>query len=434
MQIARIAGPPEELRRRLEALPGSQAKPEINSRAAAILEQVRTRGDSALLEYTEALDGWKPSGGAALEITPKQRCASGAAVPAELRADLRAAAARIRDYHERQRPESWSYREEDAHLGERIIPLQRVGVYVPGGKAAYPSSVLMNVLPARVAGVHEVIMVTPTPGGLSNPAVLAAAEIAGVDRIFRVGGAQAVAALAWGTATVPRVDKIVGPGNAYVAAAKRMVFGQVGIDMLAGPSEVVIIADDSAHPEWLAMDLCAQAEHDEDARSILISPIPALLDSVAQALRKLLPGLERRDVIRASLRDHGALVQSASLDEALELANQLAPEHLQLAVAEPENLLGRVLHAGAVFLGRHSATVLGDYCAGPNHVLPTGGTARFSSPLGVQDFLKRSSIIHCGPKSAVRLGRVAARLARSEALTAHARSAELRDTDDTGHD
>ena len=430
MNIRRFSGPLDKLRRCLAALPCAQDAPEIEHQVAAILAQVRTHGDQALLKYTETLDGWKPVPDD-LELHGEALAALRATVPADLLAALHTAADRIRAYHERQRPQSWSYHDEDARLGERLTPLDRVGVYVPGGKAAYPSSVLMNVLPARVAGVREVIMVNPAPRGVSNPVVLAAAAIAGVDRIFRVGGAQAIAALACGTATLPRVDKIVGPGNAYVAAAKRMVFGQVGIDMLAGPSEIVIVADADADPEWLAMDLCAQAEHDEDARAILISPAPALLDAVQQTLQNRLPELERHAVIRASLEKNGALVQSADLEEAVELANQLAPEHLELAVAEPEPLLERVRHAGAVFLGYYSAEVLGDYCAGPNHVLPTGGTARFSSPLGVQDFLKRSSIIHCGPRSAVRLGKIAARLAHSEGLSAHARSAELRCA---GHD
>src|SRR5690606_11026254 len=311
-------------------------------------------------------------------------------------------------------------------LGQQVTPLDRVGVYVPGGKAAYPSSVLMNIVPAKVAGVPEVIMVTPTPAGERNPMVLAAARIAGVDRVFTIGGAQAVAALAFGTETIPAVDKIVGPGNAYVAAAKRMVFGVVGIDMIAGPSEILVIGDGRTDPDWVAMDLFSQAEHDEEAKAWLISPDAAYLDQVQAAMERLLPTLERSDIIRASLTSHGALVQVADLAEAAEVANVIAPEHLELSVAEPDAVLPLLKHAGAIFLGRHTSEAIGDYCAGPNHVLPTSATARFASPLGVYDFQKRTSLINCSPAGAVTLGRVASVLARGEGLTAHARSAEYR--------
>jgi histidinol dehydrogenase len=330
---------------------------------------------------------------------------------------------RIWKFHERQRAGSWTYAEADGtRLGQRVTPLERVGVYVPGGKAAYPSSVLMNAIPAKVAGVADVVMVSPNPA----PLVLAAAAIAGVDRVFALGGAQAVAALAYGTATLPRVDKIVGPGNAFVAEAKRQVFGQVGIDMIAGPSEILVIGDGSAPAEWIAMDLFSQAEHDELAQAILLSPSAAYLDRVEAAVRKLLPEMPRRGIIGASLRARGALIQTRSLAEACDIANRIAPEHLELAVAKPRALLPRLRHAGAVFLGRWSSEAIGDYCAGPNHILPTAGTARFSSPLGVYDFQKRSSLIEVSRRGARRLGRLAATLARGEGLTAHAKSAEYR--------
>ncbi len=333
----------------------------------------------------------------------------------------------MRAYHEHQRLESWSYTEADGTvLGQQVTALDRVGLYVPGGKAAYPSSVLMNALPAKVAGVGELIMVAPTPDGAVNELVLAAAAVAGVDRVFAIGGAQAVAALAYGTETVPAVDKIVGPGNIYVATAKGMVFGRVGIDMIAGPSEILVICDGGTEPDWIAMDLFSQAEHDEDAQAILVSPDGAFLDAVAASIERLLPGLERADIIGASLAARGALVQVRDMDEAVAVANHIAPEHLELSVADPQALVSRVRHAGAVFMGRYTSEALGDYCAGPNHVLPTSRTARFSSPLGVYDFQKRSSLIMCSPAGASALGETAATLARGEGFTAHARSAEYR--------
>jgi len=400
---------------------------DLQAPVQAILSAVRAQGDSALLDCTRRFDGWMPAGASELEIPRMRLDAAVAAITPAQRSALQAAAERVRGYHQHQRQESWQVTEADGSvLGQRVTPLDRVGVYVPGGKAAYPSSVLMNVIPAKVAGVSEIIMVSPTPQGVENPLVLAAAAIAGVDRVFRVGGAQAVAALAYGTATVPAVDKIVGPGNRYVAAAKRQVFGTVGIDMIAGPSEVVIVADGSVPADWLAYDLFAQAEHDEQARAILLCPDAAYLERVAHRLAALLPGLERRAIVEAALREHGALILTRDLVEAAALASDLAPEHLELAVAEPEALLPHIRHAGAIFLGAHSPEAIGDYCAGPNHVLPTARTARFSSPLGVYDFQKRSSLIGLTAAGAAALAPVAAELARGEGLTAHARSAECR--------
>lgn len=395
--------------------------------AAEILAAVRARGDAALLEYTSRFDGLAVKSAAELELPKADLHAALARLPAEARSALEAAADRIRRYHERQVAQSWTYTEPDGTvLGQRITPLDRVGLYVPGGKAAYPSSLLMNAIPARVAGVREVVMVVPTPKGVRNDMVLAAAAIAGVDRAFTIGGAQAVGALAYGTATIPRVDKIVGPGNAYVAAAKRRVFGTVGIDMIAGPSEIVVVADGSTPADWTAMDLFSQAEHDEVAQSILICPDAAYVDAVAAAIPRLLADMPRRDIIAASLAGRGALVVARDRDDACEIANRIAPEHLELAVADPEAWVARIRHAGAIFLGRYSSESLGDYCAGPNHVLPTSGTARFSSPLGVYDFQKRSSIIHVSEAGAQSLGRIASVLAHGEGLPAHARSAELR--------
>ncbi len=392
-----------------------------------ILRAVRRDGDAALLECTQRFDGWAPADAAELEIPAARLDAALSAITPAQRAALEAAAARLRAYHEHQRLESWQYTEADGSvLGQRVTPLDRVGVYVPGGKAAYPSSVLMNVVPAKVAGVAQVIMVSPTPGGHENPLVLAAARAAGVDRVFRIGGAQAVGALAYGTACVPAVDKIVGPGNRYVAAAKRLVFGTVGIDMIAGPSEVVIVADGSAPVDWLAYDLFAQAEHDEQARAILLSPDGAYLDELARRMPQLLSGLERRTIVEAALQQHGALIRTRDLAEAAGLASALAPEHLELAVAQPDALLPLIRHAGAIFLGAHSPEAIGDYCAGPNHVLPTARTARFSSPLGVYDFQTRSSLIGLSAAGAGALAPLAAELARGEGLTAHARSAECR--------
>jgi histidinol dehydrogenase len=405
----------------------------VEEATAKIIEQVRTRGDEALLELTHRFDRWAPRTAADLEVPPADAHAALAALPAAERAALEVAAARIRTYHERQRLESWRVREADGtELGQQVTPLDRVGLYVPGGKAAYPSSVLMSAVAAKVAGVPELVMVTPTPEGRVNGPVLAAAALAGVDRIVRIGGAQAVAALAYGTASIAPVDKVVGPGNAYVAAAKRRVFGRVGIDMVAGPSEVLVIADASANADWVAMDLFSQAEHDEIAQAILLTPDAALLDRVAASMRRQLEELPRRDIVAASLASRGALVLVRDLGEACEIANRIAPEHLELAVADPEALLPRIRHAGAIFLGHHASESLGDYCAGPNHVLPTSRTARFSSPLGVYDFQKRSSVIAVSRAGARSLGRVAATLARAEGLEAHARSAEMRCVDESG--
>ncbi len=392
-----------------------------------IIEAVRGRGDAAVLDYTRRLDRRDAASMADLEIPLARAREAREALPAEDRAALEFAAERLRQYAQRQRLESWSYTEDDGTLlGQKVTPLDRVGLYVPGGKAAYPSSVLMNAVPAKVAGVPELVMVVPTPGGEVNELVLAAAAIAGVDRILAIGGAQAVAALAYGTETVPRVDKIVGPGNIYVATAKRMVFGAVGIDMIAGPSEILVICDGETDADWIAMDLFSQAEHDEDAQAILVSPDSEFLERVAQRIEALAPGMERADIIRASLAARGALIEVRDLDEAAAVANAIAPEHLELSVAEPQALAAQIRHAGAIFLGRHTAEAIGDYCAGPNHVLPTSRTARFSSPLGVYDFQKRASLIGCSEAGARQLGAVAARLARGEGLTAHARSAEYR--------
>ncbi len=400
---------------------------EVEPQVRAIVEAVRTRGDAALLDYTARFDRFQPASAAALELPCARLKSAAAAIPAVQREALMNAAERIRAYHARQKLESWSYTEPDGtRLGQQVTALERVGLYVPGGKAAYPSSVLMNAIPAKLAGVAELVMVVPTPGGEANELVLAAAHIAGVDRVFTIGGAQAVAALAYGTATVPHVDKIVGPGNIYVATAKRLVFGQVAIDMIAGPSEIVVVADADADPEWVAMDLFSQAEHDEQAQAILISPDEAFLAQVRAAIERLLDGMERSAVIRASLEARGALIAVPDMDSALQLVNEIAPEHLELAVENPEKLLAGVRHAGAVFLGRYSAETLGDYCAGPNHVLPTSGTARFSSPLGVYDFQKRTSLIQCSAPGAQALGKIASVLARGEGLTAHARAAEYR--------
>jgi histidinol dehydrogenase len=399
----------------------------VTATVREILAQVRQRGDDALLEYTHRFDRLAANQAADLEIPPTRLQQALNAIPANRREALETAAARIRAYAERQKQESWSFTEADGTvLGQQVTPLDRVGLYVPGGKAAYPSSVLMNAIPAKVAGVPEIVMVAPTPGGELNELVLAAAAVAGVDRVFGIGGAQAVAALAYGTATVPRVDKIVGPGNIYVAAAKRQVFGAVGIDMIAGPSEILVVCDGQTDSDWIAMDLFSQAEHDEDAQPILISPDAVFLGRVAASIERLLPGMERAEIITASLIRRAALIQTLDLAEAAQVVNFIAPEHLELSVERPEELLPLIRHAGAIFMGRHTAEALGDYCAGPNHVLPTSRTARFSSPLGVYDFQKRTSLIYCSPAGAATLGRTASILARGEGLTAHARSAELR--------
>ena len=392
-----------------------------------ILADVRRRGDAAVLEYTRRFDRLQADTIAALEITPARLQRALQTIPDAERDALTVAAERLRAYHAHQKMASWSYTEPDGTvLGQQVTPLDRAGLYVPGGKAAYPSTVLMNAIPAKVAGVQELIMTVPTPDGVVNDLVLAAAVIAGVDRVFAVGGAQAVAALAYGTATIPRVDKIVGPGNIYVAAAKGMVYGTVGIDMIAGPSEILVICDGDTDPDWIAMDLFSQAEHDQDARSILVCPDAGYIDRVHDSITRLLPQMERADIIRASLTARGALIHVADMDDAVAVANFIAPEHLELSVEAPEQLAVRIRHAGAIFLGRYTAEALGDYCAGPNHVLPTSQTARFSSPLGVYDFQKRSSLIQCSSAGAAALGGTAATLARGEGLTAHARSAEYR--------
>ncbi|MBI1732228.1 MAG: histidinol dehydrogenase [Gammaproteobacteria bacterium] len=399
---------------------------ELTLAVQSILREVRMRGDAALVEYTNKFDQRNVTA-ADLEVPRPRLKEAAASLAQDLRAALEQAAARIRDFHLRQNAGSWAYDDgTGVRLGQRVTALDRIGVYVPGGRAAYPSSVLMNAVPARVAGVGEIIMTAPAPRGELHPAVLAAAHIAGVDRVFSVGGAQAIAAMAWGTATIPAVDKIVGPGNRYVTAAKRLVFGSVGIDMVAGPSEVVVVYDGSSDPAWVAMDLFAQAEHDEDARAILICTGTEHAARVRAEMERLLPDLERRDIIRAALERNGASIIVADRLAAAAAVNRIAPEHLELAVAEPEQLLGLVRHAGAVFLGCHAAEVLGDYCAGPNHVLPTARSARFSSALGVQDFQKRTSVTQCTAAAAAQLGRIASVLARAEGLTAHARAAEYR--------
>ena len=394
---------------------------------ADILADVHLRGDAAVVDYTNRFDRQNAASLADLTLAPEELANAYDGLPAAQRDALAAAARRIRLFHERQKLESWEYVEEDGtRLGQQVTPLDRVGLYVPGGKAAYPSSVLMNAVPAKVAGVGELIMVVPTPGGERNPLVLAAAHAAGVDRVYAIGGAQAVGALAYGTQTIPQVDKIVGPGNAYVAAAKRRVFGVVGIDMIAGPSEILVIADDSANPDWVAMDLFSQAEHDEVAQAVLLSPSAALIDAVAASIARLLPTMPRRATIAASLANRGALILVRDLVEACAIANSIAPEHMELAVAQPDQLLPLIQHAGAIFLGHYTSESLGDYCAGPNHVLPTARSARFSSPLGVYDFQKRSSIIGVSAAGAQTLGAIASTLAHGEGLTAHARAAEMR--------
>ncbi|WP_334078773.1 histidinol dehydrogenase [Microbulbifer sp. M83] len=405
----------------------SVADDAVEQTVAAILQDVRTRGDAALIEYTNRFDRRDLQSAKGFVLSAEALQAALQRISAAERGALEVAAERVSAYHERQRQESWQYTESDGTvLGQKITPMERVGIYVPGGKASYPSSVLMNALPARVAGVDSVTMVVPAPDGQVSDLVLAAAAIAGVGRVFTIGGAQAVAALAYGTETVGRVDKIVGPGNIFVASAKRAVFGRVAIDMIAGPSEILVICDGQTDPDWIAMDLLSQAEHDEQAQSILLSPDRGFLGAVEASLEKLLDELPRRDIAATSLAGRGALVAVDSIEQAIEVANRIAPEHLEVSVADPESYLPQIRHAGAIFLGRHTAEALGDYCAGPNHVLPTSGTARFSSPLGVYDFQKRSSIIHCSPEGADQLGRVAGALARGEGLEAHARSAEYR--------
>ncbi|ROR50711.1 histidinol dehydrogenase [Diaphorobacter sp. C33] len=402
----------------------------IEQRVAGILADVRERGDAAVLEYTQRFDGLHAQGLPSLELKASELQAAFDGLPAAQRDALTAAAARVRRYHEAQKKangESWSYRDDDGTLlGQKVTPLDRVGIYVPGGKAAYPSSVLMNAIPAHVAGVRDIIMVVPTPQGTKNPLVLAAAHVAGVTRAFTIGGAQAVAALAYGTQTIPKVDKITGPGNAYVASAKKHVFGTVGIDMIAGPSEILVLADGSTPAEWVAMDLFSQAEHDELAQSILLCPDAAYIDQVQSAIDRLLPQMPRAEIIAKSLTGRGALIHTRNMEEACEISNRIAPEHLEVSSREPHRWEPLLRHAGAIFLGAYTSESLGDYCAGPNHVLPTSGTARFSSPLGVYDFQKRSSIIEVSEQGAQSLGRIASVLAHGEGLQGHARAAEMR--------
>jgi len=404
----------------------NEPDPQIIATVQNIINDIRQRGDVALLEYTNRFDK-RNAALVDLEISPTMLQQAVRNIPGQMKQALETSADRIRNYHEKQKQESWLYKDKQGNtLGQQVTPLDRAGVYVPGGKAAYPSSVLMNVIPAKVAGVKEIIMVVPCPQGEHNPLVLAAAAIAGVDRVFSIGGAQAVAALAYGTDTVPKVDKIVGPGNNYVATAKRLVFGAVGIDMIAGPSEILIISDGTVDPDWIAMDMFAQSEHDEEASSILISSDAGFLDAVAASISRLLPTMERLEIIKTALENNGALIHCKDIIEAVSLTNQFAPEHLELAVSEPEKLLPQIRHAGAIFMGSYTAEVFGDYCAGPNHVLPTSRTARFSSPLGVYDFQKRSSVIMCTGDSVQELAIMASALAYGEGLTAHARSAEYR--------
>lgn len=399
----------------------------VNQIVDEIISEVRSRGDAAVVEYTNRFDHTSAQSMQALELSAERLREALDNLPAAQKTALEQAAERIRRYHDKQKGESWQYTEDDGTmLGQKVTPMDRVGLYVPGGKAAYPSSVLMNAIPAHVAGVQEIIMVVPTPRGELNELVLAAASLAGVDRVFTIGGAQAVAALAYGTETVPQVDKIVGPGNIFVATAKRAVFGTVGIDMIAGPSEILVICDGKTDPDWVAMDLFSQAEHDEDAQPILVCPDADYIDQVEASIHKLLPTMERKEIIEVSLRNRAALIQVADMDEALAVSNRIAPEHLELSVEDPEALLPGIRHAGAIFMGRFTAEALGDYCAGPNHVLPTSGTARFSSPLGVYDFQKRSSLIMFSAEGASETGKIASVLARGESLTAHARSAEYR--------
>ncbi len=405
----------------------SAQDPQVDATVAAILADVKTRGDAAVLEYTQRFDRLSAKTLAELEIPKTELDAALKSLPATQREALTAAAFRVREFHEKQSIKTNTYVDSDGtELGQQVTPLDRAGIYVPGGKAAYPSTVIMNATPAKVAGVAEIIMVVPTPGGEKNQLVLAAAALTGVDRVFTIGGAQAVGALAYGTQTIAQVDKITVPGNAYVAAAKRRVFGVVGIDMVAGPSEILIMCDGKTEPDWIAMDLFSQAEHDEMAQAILLCPDAGYLDKVAASIERQIKDMPRRDIIRASLDGRGALIQVRDLEEACAIVNRIAPEHLELSVENPQALLPKIRHAGAIFMGRYSSEALGDYCAGPNHVLPTSRTARFSSPLGVYDFQKRSSIINVSREGAVKLGEIAAELARGEGLPAHAASAEYR--------
>jgi len=429
MNIRRLSTKDKQFNADLKALLAFETAQDdsVDTVVAKILKDVKTRGDAAVLEYTNRFDKTVASSLAELEISKAELISALNSLPANQREALQAAADRVRSYHEKQLMQSWSYSEPDGTLlGQQVTSLDRVGLYVPGGKAAYPSSVLMNAIPAKVAGVPELIMVVPTPNGEKNALVLAAAAISGVDRVFCIGGAQAIGALAYGTQTVPRVDKIVGPGNAYVAAAKRRVFGVVGIDMVAGPSEILVICDGKTNPDWIAMDLFSQAEHDELAQAILLSPDAIFLDKVAESMQRLVQEMPRKDIINTSISDRGALILVKDLDEAIEIGNYIAPEHLELSVETPEAFSKKIKHAGAIFMGRDTCEALGDYCAGPNHVLPTSRTARFSSPLGVYDFQKRSSLIMVSSEGAQKLGSIASILAHGEGLQAHARSAEYR--------
>jgi len=429
MNIRRLSTKDKDFDAALKALLAFETAQDdkIDAVVAAILKDVKSRGDAAVLEYTNRFDHTRSSSLAELEIGQAELQSALNALPGSQREALQAAANRIQQYHEKQVIQSWSYTEADGTLlGQQVTALDRVGLYVPGGKAAYPSSVLMNAIPAKVAGVKELIMVVPTPNGERNALVLAAAAIAGVDRVFCIGGAQAVGALAYGTETVPQVDKVTGPGNAYVAAAKRRVFGVVGIDMVAGPSEILVICDGKTDPDWIAMDLFSQAEHDELAQSILLSPDADFLNKVEASMQKLVQEMPRKDIISTSITDRGALILVESLDEAIEISNYIAPEHLELSIEDPLTVSKRIKHAGAIFMGRDTCEALGDYCAGPNHVLPTSRTARFSSPLGVYDFQKRSSLIMVSSDGAQKLGKIASTLAYGESLQAHARSAEYR--------
>jgi histidinol dehydrogenase len=427
--IARLSTRDADFEARLAALLAFENTQDqrIDDAVAAILADVKQRGDAAVVEYTRKFDRVEAGSMADLEVSRDELDGAAASLPAARREALEQAAARIRAYHERQPLASWQYAEADGTvLGQKVTPLDRVGVYVPGGKAAYPSTVLMNALPAKVAGVGEIVMVVPTPGGERNPLVLAAARIAGVDRVVTIGGAQAIGALAYGTRSIPQVDKIVGPGNAYVAAAKRRVFGVVGIDMVAGPSEILVLCDGRTEPDWVAMDLFSQAEHDEMAQAILLCPDRGFIEKVALSIERQLKEMPRAQTIVASLSARGALIETRDLDEACAIANRIAPEHLELSVEDPQRWVGKIRHAGAIFLGRYTSEALGDYCAGPNHVLPTARTARFSSPLGVYDFQKRTSLIEVSAEGARKLGAIAAELAEGEGLPAHARAALYR--------
>lgn len=429
MKIKRLSTLQNDYRSQMDTLLAWEgvSDDQVNLTVRDILKNIRLRGDEALIEYTNKFDRVTVSSMKELTFTKEQLDAALNNIPTEQRQALETAAERVRSYHEHQIMKSWSYTEADGTLlGQQITALDRVGLYVPGGKATYPSSVLMNAIPAKVAGVEEIVMVVPTPDGVVNDMVLAAAKIAGVDTVFAVGGAQAIAALAYGTETIPAVDKIVGPGNIYVATAKSMVFGRVGIDMIAGPSEILVVCDGKTDPDWIAMDLFSQAEHDEDAQSILLSWDADFLDRVQASIKKLLPTMERKEIITKSLTDRGALILVKDKNEAVDVANFIAPEHLELSVEDPQVMAKKIKHAGAIFMGRYTAEAIGDYCAGPNHVLPTSRTARFSSPLGVYDFQKRSSLIMCSAEGASELGKTASILGRGESLTAHARSAEYR--------